>query len=380
MVSAIKDFVDVATETTEGIAPESRDFRYLLVSHYLTAPQNHMAYEGIRWSKISWEASSPWTWICAQIRFVSAIVLLSVPMLVGSFSNLFVQSRAVNLQGERGFSCSGSSPHPIPDRFRVLSLNICTFPGGWHEFFGGIPESGHDRMDRFVELFKREQADIICLQEVFAPAFALEMKNRLQKEGWSVVFYNAGLEARLPMTSGLFVASRLPITEARYIPFESSSGGWLPRGALQLAVGNVDLLVTHLSSSDNDLDAQPDEINKRKIEIQTIAQHLRDRPTLLVGDLNAQPTEFSTIGSLVDAYPNSEPTCTEQFTLDAIARLNNAGKVPLVPLTTLDRVFSHGIDTQTRVSPSFGSTQDPLPLSDHHALVIELTTPRVLAT
>ncbi len=345
----------------------------LCISHYLLAPQHFITCEGIRWSKFSWRAA-PLEAACATVRMGAAAIVSLVPLIVGSFLNIFVQREAARLQGDSRFSLTGKSANPLPEKLRIFSLNICTFPGNWNAIFGSIETSGHARLERLVQLFHEQKADVICLQEVFEPAFAIELKDRLKQEGWEIALYNAGLDAKLPITSGLFVASRVPVSRARYIPFEPWFSGQLPRGVLQLGVGGLDILVTHLTPSRDDLNPNADEMGKRKAEIATIAEHLSDRPAVLVGDLNAEKKEFESIGPLDDLSPEG-PTCTEQFTLDGEARLLGKELAPEVQSTAFDRIFAKGVDVQSSIVPSFKDVRDPDPLSDHHGLVIELSLP-----
>lgn len=360
------------TASAEGESEQREAFLFRL-SHYLSAPQNLLVFEGLWWSKLSWK-SQPLALVCGTMRLVAVAVFLFIPALVCLLLNSLIQTEGLRLQKGRGFSLSGSLSAPLPEKLRILSLNICAFPGNWNAFFGGIEASGYERLERFVQLFHKQNADIICLQEVFEPAFALKLRDRLRAEGWEIAIYNAGLDARSPLTSGLFVASRVPVREVLYTPFEPWFGGKLPRGVLLLGIGGLDLLVTHLTPSNDDLNPKLNEIAKRRAEAATIAEQLRERPTVLVGDLNAQKAELSSIGSLNDASPKGV-TCTEQFTLDFAARLNGSQPAKSVPSTTLDRVFAQGLTIQPAIIPSFKSKRDSNPLSDHHALFVELTMP-----
>jgi len=346
------------------------------VGRYLKAPAHFLVYEGVRWSKLSLQ-NAPFATCCATIRLIALSILACIPALVGSFFAFWVQREALRLQEGLGFSHMGSLDADLPEQLRVLSLNICTFPGNWNAFFGGIETSGRDRIERLIELFEKKKADVICLQEVFDPAFALELRDRLRAAGWGIACYNPGLEAYMPLSSGLFVASRLPISEARYIPFEP--WGYLPRGAMQLKVGSLDLIVTHLTPSRDDLSPAKAEIMKRQAEIAIIAQHLRKGPTLLLGDINAQKNEVQSIGSLKDVSPKGM-TCTEQFNLDVGARLNGLSRAKEVSSTAIDRVFANRLDIETAIVPSYNSVRDSNPLSDHHALIVQLTTPQSSST
>lgn len=363
---------------------EERSSCLLLLSNYFSGPANRIVYEGIRLSKISYRAA-PFSATVATIRFLAAVTFLAVPTLLWAFLNAFVQSEAALLQEGKDFSQTmgrnrgpnGSSKGQVPQNLRILSLNVCTFPGGWNTFLGGIETSGYQRLDRFISLFKEQNADIICLQEVFEPALAIHLRDRLREEGWDFVCYNAGLGGFLPISSGLFVASRLPLTQARYIPFDS--WGLLPRGALQLDVGGFDLFAAHLTPSGSDLSPSEPEISKRQNEIATIEAHVREKPTVLVGDLNAEKEEIALIGDLVDASPE-EPTCTEQFTLDMVSQLNGLGPAREVAPTALDRVFAKGVAVEVTLIPSFANPREKNPLSDHHALTVVLTTPKTSST
>lgn len=356
---------------------EASSEAYFVLSSWLRAPESWLVYEGIHFFKIEKDLTSL-SYLASGIYWLGISLLLLLPTALGSGLDwaLGIRNQAILEQEGRGFNMSGSALKLAPENPRVLSLNFCSFPGNWNEFFGGIGRAGDVRIDEFIELLKREDPDVVCLQEIFDLGFAIRLKERLAQEGWGLSLFNAGANATLSMSSGLFIASRVEISKARYIPLQPWFDGRLPRGAFQVQIGEMDIFNTHLTPSCEDSNPQESEIASRSRQVEKIANYMQPgRPVVLVGDFNAQPRELDQVGSAIDAYPNSPATCTEFYTVQRDAHLNGKTADPtLLASTILDRLFADGLDVQPSVVLSFDlENLSKEPLSDHHALIADLT-------
>jgi endonuclease/exonuclease/phosphatase family metal-dependent hydrolase len=179
----------------------------------------------------------------------------------------------------------------VNNRLRVLTANVLCFSEPFTYFFGGV-SPWKDRIEKIVQKIKGTNADIICLQEVWGHEVALLLKEKLRKE-FSCFIYDIGIQYgtlnpdEIGLNSGLFIASKIPLEEPSFTPFNkmSPAKGGVQRGALtaEFNAGGAKwkLVATHLQHG---TDSTSQEI--RKDQFETCSNLLGSSRGFIIGDLN----------------------------------------------------------------------------------------------
>lgn len=174
----------------------------------------------------------------------------------------------------------GSSRYSASERtLRVMTWNI-------HHAEG---TDGVVDLDRIAELIEDEEVDIVALQEVDRNVprsknidliTALADKTDLTYAFGKTIDFQSGEYGNAFLT-------RFPILEERNILFKETYGRE-QRGVLLLV---LDVLGEELAIANTHLDHHADDSTRISAvnELRTIFARLTSRPTLLVGDLNAEP-------------------------------------------------------------------------------------------
>lgn len=189
---------------------------------------------------------------------------------------------------------------------RVLVYNI----------HAGKDAKGVDNLARVAELVRSTRADIALLQEVdrgTTRSGNVDQPNVLSRlTGLRAVFgktldYQGG-------DYGIAVLSRWPISADSLIslpvnpPQQRSGGSHEPRGALRAEIqapgGPVDVLNTHIDASREDFYRRQEMTMLLQLATRSIGGEQR-RPTLLGGDLNAEPG--SAVMEMVRGSPLRDP-------------------------------------------------------------------------
>jgi exonuclease III len=188
------------------------------VGHKLTAPTRMMfeqATKVARPLKVSFQdqCNTEFKEICMRIArvFVCIILALALPLGILGAGLSFLASSA---KGEFTFI------HPTIDvngNQKIDKIRIRTFNLGMMPEFIAIRNGLRPTKERIgeaaQELLKADD-DVICLQELFQRDAADEIASRL-KEKYPYIVYNAGPN-NFGLNSGLFIASKYPITHAEF--------------------------------------------------------------------------------------------------------------------------------------------------------------------
>ncbi|MDX8431322.1 MAG: endonuclease/exonuclease/phosphatase family protein [Candidatus Algichlamydia australiensis] len=166
------------------------------------------------------------------------------------------------------------------DELSVLTFNTCALPSVLPKWFGGMPPV-NERKEEVVDFIHQQDADLVCLQEVWDPYFRKFLVEEL-KEEYPHIFTKIGPSC-WGMDSGLFIASKYPVIETLYIPYDNN--GSIPdrvihRGVFTFKIGGHKIGVTHLQPGST----------KREIRRSQVAQIPEDCE-ILIGDLNTQDEE-----------------------------------------------------------------------------------------
>lgn len=135
-------------------------------------------------------------------------------------------------------------------RFNVLTYNVCLGPE-WMVAANKLRPTS-ERVHEVAATVRNSNCDIVCLQEVFDEETAEILKEKLQAIGYTHFVYNAGPSC-WKLNSGLFIASKYPLSNPTYWKFEASSGwdAYSGKGTLAVTVriGEQEfaLFTTHLN-------------------------------------------------------------------------------------------------------------------------------------
>ncbi|MCH9614088.1 MAG: hypothetical protein SP1CHLAM54_10980 [Chlamydiia bacterium] len=192
-----------------------------------------------------------------------------------------------------------------PDRsFSLLSWNVCVVPAGLTITDGGVVP-WRDRLQSLIGAIGRENADLVCLQEVFDARAGSEIADGLLQRGYKYCYYNFGAHGIGP-ASGLFVASKYRIENLNFthFPRESMVGRtqlFCIKGVLEFDMKSGDecfarVLTTHPQHSEEPEFPIAEEAIGRTAQMGVIMERVnqvRDRCLLLTGDLNLSTAEFN---------------------------------------------------------------------------------------
>ena len=180
---------------------------------------------------------------------------------------------------------------------KILTANIVCFPDSLPYLYGGV-RPWKMRIDKLVDVIVDNNADIVCLQEVWDPEAMQTLVDKL-KNSYAFFIYNGGDPAgtmnvnKMGYNSGLFIASKLPLQSSDFLRFPRSIPQGSNRGVLTVTLEaggqRVTLFYTHLQHGDT-----PEQVAIRKEQLHFCYEHLQNitAPTspqsmgVLVGDLN----------------------------------------------------------------------------------------------
>lgn len=182
-------------------------------------------------------------------------------------------------------------------RLTVLSWNVCFLPPPISLIFGGMV-SWKERKERLVDFLKKNDPDIICLQEVF-DLEAAEFIYKSLKDSYLEFYTNIGPKNfglhphSIGLNSGLFIASKYPLKNLHFEKFTNNIRPVIERGFFSYTVmhGNqcYRIINTHLEASLLAAMPAPVEEECRNNQLAQILEWIDREPqrvTMLVGDLN----------------------------------------------------------------------------------------------
>lgn len=265
------------------------------------------------------------------------------------------------------------------DSFTILSFNICFTPNDMPLVFGGMTR-WEERLDSVTDLICDSQADIVCLQEVFDTSAHEALYEKLKNE-YSHFYTNIGpwsfegSFSTLGFENGLFVASKYPISDPQFIPFEKDNSH-IHRGVFSFQINSKDaqplgrVFTTHLEPFCSGKKLREQEI--KQIITQMQSKQDNQIPLILCGDLNMLPDESKEWIDryFIDDFQNKEPTHCD-FTL---TRWNHPEKPTLNPnqldYTLLLQTNTHQI--KSSLIKAFSVDDLEHAISDHHAMYSEV--------
>jgi hypothetical protein len=182
--------------------------------------------------------------------------------------------------------------------FTLLSWNICYTQGGYEITDGGVlssPERILALSDKIVE----QDADVVCLYEVFDINTALYLYEKM-KNTYAHFYFSMGPRVVGP-SSGIFVATKFAVEDPQFLAFpkEALDGRAknCEKGIFSFDIKNcARIFATHLQHSEICAEPTSSEVKARQSEME-IMMELIDKPgrtkgRVVVGDLNMEEDEF----------------------------------------------------------------------------------------
>ena len=230
-----------------------------------------------------------------KILSITASTLLSVALLPFALSGLAVgqifHSAAYYLATTPYIHLKGQSQGPSDDQsLSVFQLNCCLTAGDFALLFGGLPKSDMERADAIGDIILENKPKVVGLQEVsdLLPAFKLYQK--LSAEYEDFYFHMGATPWVLQNNSGLFVASKNPISQPEFQSFSDIKGTetMVNKGFFSFQVKEDLFINTHCSPSSDDSAPTPAEIQTRREEQTRILEVVNKniKRTFVMGDFN----------------------------------------------------------------------------------------------
>ena len=271
--------------------------------------------------------------------------------------------------------------------FSILSFNVCFTPDHMPIFFGGmLPWKA--RIDRISKFIDKQDADVICLQEMFDPEAHDALYSKLKTK--YTYFYTHigpwhfnGSLSSLGFKSGLFVASKRPIRNPIFTPFKKDNPH-INRGVFSFDVARKDgtiigsVFTTHLEPFDTGKKLREKEL------AQTIAlmndKKLNSLPIILCGDLNLPPNEakkwintyFEDNIDINNLKVEQKNLTSFDFTTQRLGIKNIDQKPEYLDYMLLLKSHKKN-NMKTSVIKTFDIDHLDKALSDHYALFSEIT-------
>ncbi|MBM3184346.1 MAG: endonuclease/exonuclease/phosphatase family protein, partial [Chlamydiae bacterium] len=282
-------FLDVSSKLTEPFCSAYSLFRYrlfmslnpLLFDHSTTLTKE-IAFRSIL---LVSAAFSLWAFTSFPIPIAFGI------LTIGSGSKLFRALGFVLQKNGHTHVLGNAREKSIEDIFKIMTWNIAGVPGGFHYDHAGVVH-WQKRIDQIAQKIKKEDPDVLVLQEVYDTALAEALIKKLNNH-YAHFFIHLGATT-FGSESGCMVLSKCGIH--RFSNTDFKTNGWtLKRGFSSLEIKKTPhaktafarIIGTHFLH-----DQIPERRQARILQISQIFSYLQrpkeSLPTFLVGDLNIE--------------------------------------------------------------------------------------------
>lgn len=306
-------------------------------------------------------------WLSLPVEFNSLIMrknTLLLMSLINVLSSLALYAQSPSQQ------VIDATSQPL----KILSWNIYMLP--YISLFNGN--------GRRAEAIGKQLMDSDYQIVVFQEAFSSKCRKILYKKLIQKYPYHYG-PANMPgfsfkTSSGLWIWSKIPLTELKEIRYKTSSGfDWVARKGAVLFEGNYNgakfqLLATHLQANNSP--------EVRRTQISELA-HLLDEyytsavPQIICGDFNTEKSDTQNYNNLLQTLgaQNGSLTGTLQVTYDQVN--NNLARNPKGTTEVIDYILTRNaylIDNMQRRVVEFyhEDSNYKTHLSDHYAMEAEV--------
>ena len=209
----------------------------------------------------------------------------------------------------------------------VGTINTC-LQAPWAPLTGGVvgykETVGKEgwRVCALADALAKEDLDVILAQECESVAAQHFFIQRLQKNGYRYFYRDLGTNNPILNNSGLFVASRIPLQGAQFVPYPWADRAWiLAKGTCQGALGvevqvngkRVRLVDVHLNYSSGEANqaARNRQLTKH---VMPLAKQ-DDIPFVVMGDFNFDTTTVRAQECGLEGLKNvvaGQVTCTDE--------------------------------------------------------------------
>ncbi len=312
-------------------------------------------------------------WLSAQlVAYVALALFATLPGLGLRILGIFLNPHSYLYQQGEGKEKATS------DRFSLLSWNICCVPAGYTITDGGVVP-WPQRMPRIIQTIAQLNSDVVSLYEVFDTHACRQLYEGLRPH-YRHFYTHIGMRV-IGAPSGIFVASKIRLTQPRFTPFPLDSligrTKFASKGVFSVNVGWMRLFATHLQHSE--IPAQPTRAEKtaRAVQMLMILREMRYTPeSLLTGDLNLDSAEYrqaqwsSSFKGVVHFDP---PTWGGDQFCARLMKKPVSGPCNL-DYTVLFRTAWATLTTQQQTVAFDPRTYSDSALSDHNGLLSKIST------
>jgi len=182
----------------------------------------------------------------------------------------------------------------IEKKFSIFQQNCCLTAGGFSRLFGGTIVSNDQRVGSIIGIIQKNNADLVCLQEVSDLNDSFTLYKKLSNE-FTVFYFNIGSTPFiLQNNSGLFIASKVAIKEPELHSFSDvkTTETMVNKCYFLFSTNFCNFVSTHLSPSKDDLHPAKIETDTRAEEQKRIYSAIEKRfsrnkkPSYIAGDFN----------------------------------------------------------------------------------------------
>lgn len=276
------------------------------------------------------------------------------------------------------------------EKVSILNANLLFMPGNLTYYFGGI-RPWESRMRDLVKTLRKKNSDVVCLQEIHDEESAFALFRVLRRQ-YPYFYLNIGVDNavmdpdEISMNSGLFVASKYPLSDPKFVRFQSDGRQkGIHKGFFYgtLSVNKKPycyLISTHLNPHDNETAVRVREEEAQMIveEIESLQKAL-PLAAVVVGDLNVSygtnEWKSSTLSqAFIEGYSNKHPTCTDYFNDLVWTPVKLRSKVKnkdyIYDYALVYRV--HPLSIESEVFPLYRLDEPADALSDHQGIFSQI--------
>lgn len=271
--------------------------------------------------------------------------------------------------------------------FSMLSWNVCAVSGGYSITDGGVVP-WDQRLDRIEKKIIEQDADVVCLYEIFDAKAGFNLSPALRNAGYKHVSFNFGARA-VGASSGIMIASKYEIEDLTFTPFPVDSLVGRTKNCTKGVVGFdlvsngqkfASVFATHLQHSEEPMFPTVEEVQARQMQMEIIADKVNQvagRTVLVTGDLNLDDNEYqgSSWNAQFDKGDISECTSPSWGGDEFCAKLMDK---PVSGPLNLDHTMAK-VGSVTALETKFVETgydptvYSPSALSDHKGLFSRVT-------
>ena len=317
-------------------------------------------------------------------------------LLLGGVASLAIGSKVLRKIGfalqKDGFTHvrGAATEKTLHSDLRVMNWNVCGVGGGLSIDHGGVLP-WRSRLDSIVDQIKKEDPDVLILEEIYDTAFAEALINKL-KTDYAHFYIHLGANL-IGSIGGVMVLSKCATHRFSNTSFVNNDWS-LNRGFASLEIKKspqdslpcARILGTHLIHGEDLKDRQ-----NRKVQVEQMKNYLAAQsvalPTILAGDLNMERDgeEGELLAAILHpGYQGKEPTCTNRL----VAQWDNEAKSVWGETIDYISLFKHilsdgssipAIDKNIQMKnvhliKAFDETYNTkTALSDHHGIIATLS-------